>query len=303
MNSRSRLWLSIGIPVLLIIIVVGAFLWQQRAAVSSVQPTQRPVTTPGSQCASLGKSTPQQFTNMNLALDWTPNTNHTGIYVALAQNWYRAEGIDLHLLPYSAKVSPAVLVRSGRAVVGGSATERIVTDAAVGQPVVSLAAIIQHNTSALVTLASSGLTRPRDLDGKIYGGFGAPYESAELTFTTIFLDDLTHYRCFVRSAKTTINFAVQVAWPRESRTRQSDKCRSVMLNNRGERNYRLSHGCICYDALGRAYANISLATTHQHIRRHVSRIGQQVQINSLCSIPVLCQCDVNTCMVRVGCPV
>ena len=51
-------------------------------------------------------------------------------------------------------------------------------DAAVGQPVVSIAAIIQHNTSALVTLASSGLTRPRMLDGKIYGAFGAPYENA-----------------------------------------------------------------------------------------------------------------------------
>jgi len=115
---------------------------------------------------------------MTLALDWTPNTNHTGIYVALAQSWYRAEGIDLKLLPYSANVSPDVLVSTGKADVGVSSTEGIVADAAVGQPVVSIAAIIQHNTSALVTLASSGLTRPSDLDGKIYGGFGAPYESA-----------------------------------------------------------------------------------------------------------------------------
>ena len=115
---------------------------------------------------------------MNLALDWTPNTNHTGIYVALAQNWYRAEGIDLHLLPYSASVSPDVLVSTGKADVGVGFTEGIVADAAVGQPVVSIAAIIQRNTSALVTLADSGLTRPRDLDGKTYGGFGSPYESA-----------------------------------------------------------------------------------------------------------------------------
>jgi len=115
---------------------------------------------------------------MTLALDWTPNTNHTGIYIALAQGWYRAEGIDLKLLPYSANVSPDVLVSTGKADVGVSSTEGIVADAAVGQPVVSIAAIIQHNTSALVTLASSGLTRPSELDGKIYGGFGAPYESA-----------------------------------------------------------------------------------------------------------------------------
>jgi ABC-type nitrate/sulfonate/bicarbonate transport system substrate-binding protein len=180
MNSRTRLFLSIGIPVLLIIVVVGAFLWQQRAASSGTQSTQHPVpSTFSSQCAALSKTTPpQQLTTMSLALDWTPNTNHTGIYVALNQHWYQAEGINLQLLPYSTNVSPDVLVSSGKANVGISATEGIVSDAAAGQPVVSLAAIIQHNTSALVTLASSGLTRPRDLDGKVYGGFGAPYESA-----------------------------------------------------------------------------------------------------------------------------
>src|SRR6266699_4555177 len=178
MNSRTRLWLSIGIPVLLIIIVVGAFLWQQHAVSSSPQTTQHPIATTESQCTALSKSTSQQLTRMNLALDWTPNTNHTGIYVALAQHWYQAEGIDLHLLPYSASVSPDVLVSTSKADVGVSSTEGIVADAAVGQPLVSMAAIIQHNTSALVTLANSGLTRPRDLDGKIYGAFGAPYESA-----------------------------------------------------------------------------------------------------------------------------
>src|SRR5713226_7229054 len=179
MNTRTRIITSIAIPVLLIILVVGAFLWQQRAAGSTA--TTTPSSGTGTQpfhCAVPGGAAPQKLTTMTLALDWTPNTNHTGIYVALAQGWYRAEGIDLHLLPYSSNVSPDVLVSSGKADVGISSTEGIVADAAAGQPVVSIAAIIQHNTSALVTLASSGLTRPRDLDGKVYGGFGAPYESA-----------------------------------------------------------------------------------------------------------------------------
>ena len=91
-----------------------------------------------------------------------------------------ADGLpDLRMgTPSSASVSPDALVSAGKADVGISATEGIVTDAALGQPVVSIAAIIQHNTSALVTLASSGLSRPRDLSGKIYGGFGASYEPA-----------------------------------------------------------------------------------------------------------------------------
>src|SRR5436305_14954728 len=177
MHKRTRLLLSICIPVVLVIVVVSAYLFQLRAA-NSESGTPHVVVTPSSPCVSLNKAAPQQLTTMNLALDWTPNTNHTVIYVALAQGWYRAEGIDLQLLHYSANVSPDVLLSSGKADVGISATEGIVADAAIGQPVVSIAAIIQHNTSALVTLASSGLNRPRDLDGKTYGGFGAPYESA-----------------------------------------------------------------------------------------------------------------------------
>ncbi len=148
MHKRTRLLLSICIPVVLIIVVVSAYLFQLRAA-SSAQGTSHVAVTPSSPCASLNKAAPQQLTTMNLALDWTPNTNHTGIYVALVQNWYREEGIDLHLLPYSANVSPDVLVASGKADVGISATEGIVADAAVGQPVVSIAAIIQHNTSTI----------------------------------------------------------------------------------------------------------------------------------------------------------
>lgn len=174
MKGRSRLLLSIGIPVLLLVVVLGAYLWQQRGVATGT--SARKVA--GSPCSSLKVTPNAKLTTMNLALDWTPNTNHTGIYVALDQKWYQAEGIALHLLPYSASVSPDVLVSSGKADVGVSSTEGIVADAAVNQPVVSIAAIIQHNTSALVTLASSGLTRPRDLDGKIYGGFGAPYEGA-----------------------------------------------------------------------------------------------------------------------------
>src|SRR5216684_7978275 len=179
MNTRTRIITSIAIPVLLIILVVGAFLWQQRAAGSTA--TTTPSSGTGTQpfhCAVPGGAAPQKLTTMTLALDWTPNTNHTGIYIALAQGWYRAEGIDLKLLPYSANVSPDVLVSTGKADVGVSSTEGIVADAAIGQPVVSIAAIIQHNTSALVTLASSGLTQPRMLDGKTYGAFGAPYETA-----------------------------------------------------------------------------------------------------------------------------
>ncbi len=113
---------------------------------------------------------------VKLALDWTPNTNHTGIYVAMEKGWYRQQGIDLTLLPYSSSVAPEELVGTGQADFGISFAEGVTSARAAGLPVVSIAAILQHNTSALVSLKSSGLDTVAKLAGKRYAGFGAPYE-------------------------------------------------------------------------------------------------------------------------------
>ena len=114
---------------------------------------------------------------LTLALDWTPNTNHTGLYVALHEKWYEEDGIALIVLPYGS-VSPDVLVGAGKADLGISSTEAVVASSAAGTPVISVAAIIAHNTSSLVVRKDSGITGPSELDGKIYGGYGASYEEA-----------------------------------------------------------------------------------------------------------------------------
>lgn len=116
-------------------------------------------------------------TPFKLALDWTPNTNHTGFYVALAKGWYREQGLDLKILPYSPNVSSSVLVTSGKADVGVSFIEDVVGETAKNNPIISIGAILQHNTSGLIVLKDSGINRPRDLDGKIYGGYGSPFEN------------------------------------------------------------------------------------------------------------------------------
>ena len=41
-------------------------------------------------------------------------------------------------------------------------------------------AIIQHNTSGFASIASKGITSPKDFEGKTYGGWGAPLEQAVL---------------------------------------------------------------------------------------------------------------------------
>ena len=84
--------------------------------------------------------------------------------------------MDLQILPYGS-VLPEVLVANGRAEVAVSSTESVLGAAAAGEPVVSIAAMLSTNTAALAVLRGQRRsTRPRELDGKVYAAFGAPWE-------------------------------------------------------------------------------------------------------------------------------
>jgi ABC-type nitrate/sulfonate/bicarbonate transport system substrate-binding protein len=113
---------------------------------------------------------------VTIALDWVPNTNHTGVFVAKQKGWYDEEKLNVRILPYSEGSTPDVQVAAGKADFGFSFQEAVTQARAAGQPVVSVAAVIQKNSSALVTLKDSGLDRPSKLNGKRYAGFGAPFE-------------------------------------------------------------------------------------------------------------------------------
>ncbi len=111
-----------------------------------------------------------------LLLDWTPNTNHTGIYVALDKGWYREAGLDLKILPPGEAAVEAV-VGAGRADFGISFQEWATSARVEGVPIVSIAAIIQHNTSGFASI-NRGIKNAADFAGKRYGGWGLPVEKA-----------------------------------------------------------------------------------------------------------------------------
>ncbi len=115
-------------------------------------------------------------TKVTLAMDWTPDTNHTGVYVAQAKGWYKAQGIDLQILPYSSAVTATSLVSNNKADIGIGTMEDVVGENAKNQPIVSIGAVIQHNTSGFIVRADSGINSPKDLDNKVYGGYGSPLE-------------------------------------------------------------------------------------------------------------------------------
>jgi ABC-type nitrate/sulfonate/bicarbonate transport system substrate-binding protein len=115
-------------------------------------------------------------TKLTLLLDWTPNTNHSGIYIAKMKGWYKKAGIDLRIIEPGQDSNATQMLATGKADFAISTEEDVTPAVAQGLPVVSVGAIMQHNTSSLVALRSSGIRRPRDLAGRKYGGFGGQLE-------------------------------------------------------------------------------------------------------------------------------
>ena len=101
------------------------------------------------------------LTKARVMLDWTPNTNHTGLYVALEKGFYQEEGLDVEILE-AGDIGPDQLVAVGEVDFGVTYQENVTHARAADIPLVSLAAVIQHNTSGFASLKEDNLVRPRD---------------------------------------------------------------------------------------------------------------------------------------------
>lgn len=126
------------------------------------------------------------LTPVTLMLNWTPNNQHAGIYVARENGWYREAGIDLTIVEPSQAGVDAV-VATGGADFGISQSESLLPARAEGAPIVSIATLLPYNDSSLMALGNRGITRPRDLAGKRYGGYGGALET-ELVRTLVSCD-------------------------------------------------------------------------------------------------------------------
>lgn len=134
-------------------------------------------------CSKEQKTTPEQSNpaapqRVTVMLDWFPNTNHTGLYVAIDKGYFAEQGLAVEIVQPGEGSTADQLVAAGKADFGVSYQENVTQARAADIPLVSVAAIIQHNTSAFASLKEAGITSPRDFVGKRYGGWGSPVEEA-----------------------------------------------------------------------------------------------------------------------------
>jgi len=95
-------------------------------------------------CAEKPENT---LTPVKLVLDWVPNTNHTGIFVAQSKGYFKDAGLDVQIIQ-PGEVYPEAAVAGGAADFGVSFQENVTLARADNVPIVSIAAIC--NTTLLV---------------------------------------------------------------------------------------------------------------------------------------------------------
>lgn len=116
-----------------------------------------------------------QKQKITVLLDWFPNTNHTGLYVAKEKGFFAEENLDVSILQPGEGENNQI-VAAGKADFGISSQESVIQARVAGIPLVSIAAVIQHNTSAFASLDKNNIRSVKDFEKKRYGGWGSPIE-------------------------------------------------------------------------------------------------------------------------------
>ena len=123
----------------------------------------------------------KEKTKVTFVLDWTPNTNHTGLYVAQEKGYFSDAGLDIEIVQ-PPEDGAEMLVGANKAQFGVSFQDSMLP-AVVGDskmPIEAVAAVVQHNTSGIVSIAGKGMDKPKGLEGKKYATWDLPIEKATL---------------------------------------------------------------------------------------------------------------------------
>lgn len=128
-----------------------------------------------SKSAAPAKMEESKTKTIDFILDWTPNTNHTGLYVAKEKGYFKEAGVDVDIkLP--PEDSSSDLIINGKAPFGVYFQDYMAKKLEKGAGITAVAAIVEHNTSGVISKKEANILEPKDLVGKKYGTWNDPTE-------------------------------------------------------------------------------------------------------------------------------
>jgi NitT/TauT family transport system substrate-binding protein len=100
-----------------------------------------------------------------LQADWYPQPEHGGFYTALTKGYYADEGLDVSIQPGGPYVAATQQVAAGGAQFGMAASDQILEAVADGQPLIAVAATMQHDPQGIMVRKDSPVHSFADLNG------------------------------------------------------------------------------------------------------------------------------------------
>jgi len=115
---------------------------------------------------------------LTLQLKWLPQSQFMGYYVAAAKGYYKAEGIDIDILPGGSDIIPEQQVYNGVADIGVTWVSSLLKYEEKGWGFLEVAQVFQKSAMLLVSKSSTGIKTSKDLAGKKVGSWfgGNEYE-------------------------------------------------------------------------------------------------------------------------------
>ncbi len=119
-----------------------------------------------------------QLEKVKIALDWTPNTNHSGIYVAKDQEYYQNVGLDVEIIQ-PAQMATESLVNTNKVQFGVSFMPNLIlSNEKNGTDLESIMALVGTDRSGFASRSNKKIKTPKDFENKTYCGSGSDVEVA-----------------------------------------------------------------------------------------------------------------------------
>lgn len=122
-------------------------------------------------------TTDTELKKITVCLDWTPNTNHTGLFIAQANGYYREAGLEVEIVQ-PPENGALLMCASGQAQFAIDAQDTMAASLDMDEPlsITAVAALLQHNTSGIISRKGEGMDTPKGLENHTYSTWDSPIE-------------------------------------------------------------------------------------------------------------------------------
>jgi putative hydroxymethylpyrimidine transport system substrate-binding protein len=133
-----------------------------------------------SACGEKSEDVKGEAQHLTLTLDFYPNPDHAGIYMAQKLGYFEEAGLDVEIQTPSDPSAPLKLLATGQTDLAISYEPEVILAREQGLGVKAVAALVNRPLTSLIWLKKSGIDGVAGLRGKTIATAGIPYQDAYL---------------------------------------------------------------------------------------------------------------------------